>query len=133
MNRREFLIDTARTLLVLPFGTFLLVQCKEDDPPNPYAGDDTPPDAPPRTQGSNVFYTSSKVEEHSHAFTVPVSSFEAPPMGGMVGKTTAEQGHSHKVEISEEGLRRAGTGEIIKVPTSEEKEHTHMFTLVKVG
>jgi hypothetical protein len=66
-------------------------------------------------------------------FTVPVGSFETPPEGGVFGFSTPSKSHSHKVEISQEALRRAATGEVSKVVTSKENDHTHTFTIIKVG
>lgn len=135
MDRREFLLGASRVLLVLPFGTFL-IGCKDDgatSETSPTEPDDTPPDAPPRVVGSNTIYTSSETNGHSHAFTVPAAAFENPPLGGLTGRTTEAQGHQHSVTIDQEALRRAASGEIVKVETSQDADHTHMFTIQKVG
>jgi hypothetical protein len=135
MDRRDFLKDAAAALLVLPLGVFLL-QCGDDKGGStgatPTEADPTPPDAPPRVEGSNVFFTSSKTNEHSHTFTVPIAAFKAAPFGGVIGNTTPVEGHSHKLEISQEVLRRAGAGEIMKITSSKQKDHTHAFTIMKV-
>jgi hypothetical protein len=132
MDRREFLKDAAQLLLVLPFGTFL-VHCKGDEKSGPTEPDDTPPDAPPRSAGSNVVYTANLVQGHAHSFTVPKAGFENAPAGGLIGLTTEAGGHQHRLTIEQEALRRAGQGDIVKVETDPTEEHTHMFTIVKVG
>lgn len=135
MDRREFLKGASRVLLVLPFGTFL-IGCKEDETTsetNPtLPGDDTPPDAPPKVIGTNTIYTSSATNGHSHSFTVPNAAYESPPVGGMTGRTTEAQAHQHNLTIDQEALRRAASGEIVKVETTKDAEHTHMFTIVKI-
>lgn len=134
MERREFLKGVSRVLLFLPLGTFLL-DCKDDatSEANPTELDDTPPDAPPRRIGTNIIYTSSQTDLHSHSFTVPIAAFENPPLGGITGRTTEAQAHQHSLTIDQEALRRAASGEIVKVETTADAEHTHMFTIVKVG
>ena len=138
MDRREFLKGASRVLLVLPFGTFLLASCKDDDgteteqfPTDP--NDETPPDAPPKVVGTNTIYTSSQINDHSHGFTVPEAAFANPPVGGIMGRTTEAQAHQHSLTIDQEALRRAASGEIVKIETSLDAEHTHMFTIVKAG
>jgi hypothetical protein len=134
MDRREFLKRSAGTILVLPFGTFL-VMCKEDAETgsNATEADPSPPDASPRSMGSNIIFTSSKDNGHAHSFTVPRAGIETPPVGGVVGYTTPVQGHSHALDVSQEALRRVAEGQIAKVVASKEMEHTHTFTIVKVG
>ena len=135
MDRREFL-SSAATLLVLPLGTFL-VHCGSNDNgttvssnPNNPATDTTPPDAPPQLAGSNVVYTTSKVNLHSHSFTVPDVQFTVPT--GLTGNTTAAQAHTHTITITSDDLTRAENGETVKIPTSTEVGHNHVLTLVKV-
>ncbi|MBX3204434.1 MAG: hypothetical protein KF764_05165 [Labilithrix sp.] len=135
MDRRAFLKDAACTLLVLPFGTFL-VQCDGESGKttgsNPTEPDDTPADAAPRAAGSNIVYTSSKNMGHSHSFMVPRSAFESAPFGGITGLTTEAEGHQHRLTIDQEALRRAAAGDIAKIETTSEGDHTHMFTIVKI-
>ena len=137
MDRREFLKGATRVLLVLPFGTFLLA-CKDEDgattetfPTDP--NDETPPDAPPKVVGTNTIYTSSETNGHSHSFTIPMGAFENPPVGGLMGRTTEAQAHQHSLTVDQEALRRAASGEIVKIESTQDAEHTHMFTIVKVG
>ncbi|MBX3261243.1 MAG: twin-arginine translocation signal domain-containing protein [Labilithrix sp.] len=134
MDRRTFLKDAATTLLVLAFGTSL-VQCDDESGKsgsNASEHDDTPPDAPPRAAGTNIVYTSSETEGHSHSFTVPRSAFESAPLGGITGLTTEAQGHQHRLTIDQEALRRVAAGDVAKVETEDQAEHTHVFTIVKI-
>ncbi|MBN9160809.1 MAG: hypothetical protein BGO98_17230 [Myxococcales bacterium 68-20] len=131
MDRRAFLKDAAVTLLVLPFGTFL-VHCGNDKKAATEE-DDTPPDAPPRKEGSNGRYTSSETDGHSHSIMVPLAAFkEEAPVGGITGLTTEAQSHQHRFTIDQEALRRVGEGEIAKIETDIQAEHTHVFTIVKL-
>jgi len=135
MDRREFLLGASRVLLVLPFGTFLL-GCNDDGATSEAEAtepDDTPPDAPPKRMGTNTIYTSSETNLHSHSFTVPDGAFESPPVGGLMGRTTEAQAHQHSLTVDQEALRRAASGEIVKIETSLDAEHTHMFTIQKIG
>jgi hypothetical protein len=135
MDRRDFLKDAAQFLLVLPFGTFL-VHCKDDKSSKDGANagpDDTPPAMAPKVTGSNVIYTTSLTNDHSHSFTVPRAGFENAPLGGVVGLTTEGQGHQHRTAIDQEALRRAADGDIVKVETESAADHTHFFTIVKIG
>lgn len=132
MNRRAFVKDAALTLLVLPFGAFL-VHCGDKDKSSATEDDDTPPDAPPRREGTNGHYTSSETDEHSHSIMVPLAAFdEEAPVGGISGLTTEAQSHQHRFTIDQEALRRVGEGEIAKIETDIQAEHTHVFTIVKL-
>lgn len=141
MQRREFLLRTAKTLLVLPFGTFL-VHCAGDDdevtisttPTEPtQPAEEDPPDAPPRVAGGNVIYTSSNVNLHSHTFAVAQSLVISPPSGGISGNTSEAQLHVHTLVITEEQLRQAAALQTVKVRTGDTLGHTHVFTIVKVA
>lgn len=137
MDRREFLKDAAQFLLVLPFGTFL-VRCKSSDgkssSSNATEPDDTPPAVPPKVQGTNVIFTSSLTNDHAHSFTVPLAAFDSPPAGGITGLTTESKGHQHSNTIDQDALQRAANGEVVKVETGKAADdHTHEFTIVKVG
>jgi hypothetical protein len=137
MDRREFVTRAAGMLFVVPFGTFLL-HCSSDkssraEGTEGLEGDETPPAAKPRTLGSNIVYTSSTTEGHSHAFSVASSAFENPPLGGILGRTTAAGGHQHRVEVSVEALRRAADGDIVKIETIDDSGHMHVFTVVKIA
>ena len=136
MDRRDFLKDAAQFLLVLPFGTFL-IQCKGDggksSSSNPTEPDDTPPALPPRVSGSNVIFTTSLTNDHSHSFTIPLAAFDAPPAGGIAGLTTEAQGHQHSTTIDQDAITRANGGDFVKVETGKAADdHTHEFTIVKV-
>lgn len=141
MDRREFLRDAARMLLVLPFGTFLL-ECGSSDNgggattttnPTQPGPDTTPPDAPPRVEGANIVYTSNQVNAHSHSFSVPSADLTSPPPSGVSGATTEAQFHSHEVVITQSDLQNAMSGQTVKVETTSVEGHTHTFTIVRVG
>lgn len=138
MNRRDFLRGATRTLLVLPFGTFL-VHCSDDEesgtvvttnPTQP--GDSTPPDAPPRVDGANIVYTSSETNLHSHSFSIAAVSLASPPAAGVTGETTSAQLHSHLVSVSQSVLQSVQAGQTVKVETSSSAGHTHTFTFVRI-
>jgi hypothetical protein len=141
MDRREFLKDALGALVVLPLGTFLITSCEEDDAiqpgqtttTNPTEPDTTPPDSPPRIDGANIVYTSNEVNLHSHSFGIPIPSFDNPPLSGITGETTSAQAHTHGLNISQEALRRASTGQTVKVTSSESFGHIHVFTIVRVA
>lgn len=135
-DRRDLLKDAAQFLLVLSFGT-LFVWCSSDDGKttgsNATEPDDTPPAISPKITGSNVIFSTSLTNDHSHSFTVPLAAFETPPTGGIVGLTTESKGHQHSTTIDQEALRRAQEGDIVKVETGKgPDDHTHMFTIVKM-
>lgn len=132
-DRREFLRGAAQFLLVLPFGTFL-VRCKSDDDGAPVGElDDTPPAIAPKVMGTNVVFTTSLTNDHSHSFTIPLAAFDAPPAGGITGFTTEAQGHQHSNTIDQDALQRAAQGDTVKVETGKAADdHTHEFTIVKV-
>lgn len=136
-DRRDFLKDAAQFVLVLPFGTFL-VRCSSDDGKttgsNATEPDDTPPAVAPKTMGTNVIYTTSLTNDHSHTFTVPRAAFETPPAGGVMGLTSQARDHQHTTTIDQDALRRANEGDIVKVETGKAADdHSHMFTIVKIG
>lgn len=140
MNRREFLRGATRTLLVLPFGTFL-VHCGSSNDggyvsstnPTQPGTDTTPPDAPPRVEGANVLYTSSQTNAHSHSFSVPSSALSSPPSTGVSGATTEAQLHSHLVGVSRSDLESVQSGQSVKIETSSVAGHTHTLTFVRIG
>jgi hypothetical protein len=138
MNRREFLRDATRALLVLPFGTFL-VSCADDDDDVVTSTNPTqpplqgpPPDDAPRVEGGSTIYTSSQTNAHSHSFAVALTDFSSPPAGGRIGATTEAQLHSHVLAVSQDVLQRAAAGESVQVETTSVVGHTHTFTIVRV-
>ena len=139
MNRRDFLRGATRTLLVLPFGTFL-VHCSSDEEdgtvvttnPTQPTVDPTPPDAPPRVDGANVVYTSSETNLHSHSFSIPAVSLSSPPAAGVTGETTSAQLHSHLVVVRQVDLQNVEAGQSVKIETTSTVGHTHTFTFVRI-
>jgi hypothetical protein len=137
MDRREFLRGFGKTLIVLPWGTFL-VQCGSSHPSsgnavvaNPTVPDPTPPDAPPQVLGPDVIYTSTSVDLHSHTFTVPAAQFSVPT--GVSGTTSEAQAHTHDVDFTFNDFSVASSGETVKITTTSTLGHMHVFTLVRVN
>lgn len=134
MDRRAFLKDAAATLLVLPFGTFLL-HCADDDKSNgpaPVQPDNSPPDAEPRIENGNIVFTSNKVLNHSHNFPVAIEAFESPPDEGVSGETTASQGHTHALTITQAALQMAAAGQAVKIQTATADGHSHTFSIIQI-
>lgn len=139
MYRRELLRRAVQTLLVLPFGTFL-VDCGAGDDVvgpatsrNPTVPGDTLPDAPARVDGDRIVYTSSLVDDHSHELAVALAALTAPPRGGIQADTTVTLQHAHRVTITEDELRRVAGGQRVQVETTRAIDHVHVFTLVKIA
>jgi len=118
-SRRHFV----GTIFVLPMGTFL-VRCSSSS--------DGGSTAPPQRSGSQITYTSSNVEGHSHTFALQTAAFETPPEGGVSGSTSSDSGHSHTVSVSASELQSIGAGQSVSRTTSEVSGHTHVFQFMKV-
>ena len=135
MDRRAFLKKAGGTLLVLPFGTFL-VHCASDDGKttenNPVQPDNAPPDAQPRMENGDIVYTSNKISRHSHGFPVPVDAFSTLPEEGVSGDTTESQGHNHALSITANALAMAANGQGVKIQTATTNGHSHTFTIIKI-
>lgn len=134
MNRRAFLRDAASTLLVLPFGTFL-VHCGSDDDKQtvgPVQPDNAPPQAEPKMVDGNVAYTSNKVLGHSHTFPVSLEALGDPPADGVSGDTSTSQGHDHAMVVTQDALRMAAGGQAVKIQSATTQGHSHTFTIVKI-
>jgi hypothetical protein len=123
MHRRRFLRSSGLTLLVVPFGTFLVQGC--------YADSGDAPAAPPAVSGSNVVYTSSIDDDHSHTFALALAALTSPV--DTRGETSIDDDHAHTVAISAAQLQSAQRGDIVKVTTGSSESHTHVLTLVKLG
>jgi len=128
-NRRRFLRTTGKAVLLLPLGSFILQACYGY---GSGSTNDTPAE-PPTTSGSGstVLYTSSVDDGHSHMYTIALAAFGA----GMEldGETTVSDDHAHSVAISVADLQNAAAGQTVMVTTGTTEDHTHVFTLVKVG
>jgi hypothetical protein len=130
MNRRDFV----ERLLVLPFGVFLL-RCSSSSTTG-YAGPATnrdPPGAPPTVSGSRVVYTSSNVDEHTHTFAIDLEDFANPPDDGVSGETSEDAQHTHTLSLSSLNLTSVQNGGTLKVTTSSDAGHTHVFTFVRAA
>ena len=132
MNRRDFV----ERLLVLPVGVFLL-RCSSSgtstySTTNTGGGGDAP-GAPARLSGSEVIYTSSNVQAHTHTFGIELEDFTEPPANGVDGETSNDQAHTHAVSVSAAELSQVESGDSLKVTTSLNSGHTHVFTFVRIG
>jgi hypothetical protein len=130
MNRRDFV----ERLLVLPMGVFLL-RCSSSSTATystAGAGSDVP-GAPPAVVGQNAVYTSSNVEAHVHTFAINLGDFVDPPDDGLNGETSEDQQHTHTVSVSNLNLKSVQNGNTLKITTSSNFGHTHVFTFVRVA
>ena len=125
IDRRRFLRGAGKALVILPFGSFLLQACYGS------SSDGDTPAAPPSTSATQVVYTSSTDDGHSHRYTVPTTAFASPT--DQQGDTTNDDGHVHSLSITAADLQNVQLGETVTVTTSEVEGHTHVFTLVKVA
>ena len=126
MNRRNFLVAGAGSVLVLPFGTFVIEACYSADP----SSGDTPA-APPAVSGSDAVYTSNIDGGHAHTFSVALAALDAP--ADTRGQTSTDEGHAHSVAISAAQLQNVQAGLTVKVTTGTSESHTHVLTFVKVA
>lgn len=133
MDRRAFLKDAAATLLVLPFGTFLL-HCESDDKEDevPVQPDNSPPGAEPRLEGDSILFTSNKVLKHTHTFPVLIEAFDSPPEDGVSGETSVSDGHSHALMLTRAALQMAAAGQAVKIQTATTDNHSHTFSIIKI-
>lgn len=130
MNRRDFV----ERLLVLPVGVFL-IRCSSSSAATystAGAGSDVP-GAPPRVIGSQAVYTSSNVDAHTHTFGIDLEDFESPPNDGVSGETSDDAQHTHTVSLSDLNLKSVQNGSTLKITTSSNAGHTHVFTFVRLG
>ena len=128
LNRRDFV----ERLLVLPVGVFLL-RCGSGTAAtydSAGAGSD-PPGAPPAVSGAQVVYTSSNVQGHTHTFAIDIEDFVTPDEG-VSGETSDDAQHTHTVELSDLNLTSIQNGSAVKIATSSNAGHTHVFTFVRV-
>jgi hypothetical protein len=136
MNRRDFV----ERLLVLPVGAFLL-RCGSSTT-STYSttgggggttGGGDAPGAPPELSGTEAVYTSSNVDAHTHTFGIELQDFLVPPDSGVTGLTSEDAQHTHSVTVPNAVLARVQSGDSVKVVTSSDLGHTHVFTFVRVG
>lgn len=131
MNRRDFV----ERLLVLPIGVFLL-RCSSSTTSygtTSGGGGSDAPGAPPALSGSEAVYTSSNVDAHTHTFGIQLQDFVQPPGNGVSGLTSEEAQHTHSVTVPTAVLAKVQNGDSVKVTTSTDLGHTHVFTFVRVG
>ena len=130
MERRDFFKLVAGTIIALPVGSFLVASCGGSDDDD--TGSDTPA-AAPRASGTSTVYSSSRNESHFHELTVENSMFTTPSASGLSGTTSNDLGHTHTVQVSMAQLASVGTGQTVKITSSNEGGHAHVITLVKLA
>ncbi|HLK88558.1 MAG TPA: hypothetical protein VKZ18_01615 [Polyangia bacterium] len=128
MIRREFVKLTAGSVVALG-GSLFFVSCGGS---TSAAGADDP-GAPPQQSGTQIVYTSSVVQSHTHTFGIEMSAFASPPAAGVSGATSDDGAHTHSVAVSMADLQSVGDGQTIKVTTGVAAGHTHVLTLVKLA
>jgi hypothetical protein len=128
MIRREFVKLTAGSVVALG-GSLFLVSCGGTT--GAASADD--PAAPPQQSGTQIVYTTSFVQAHSHTFGIETSAFASPPTGGVAGSTSDDGAHTHAVAVSMADLQSVAAGQTIKVTTGLAAGHTHVLTLVKLA
>ena len=127
-GRRELIGTLASgTLIALPAGLFW-VSCSSSGSSN-----DGSSGAAPRKSGTQIVYTSSNVQAHTHTFGIEMSDIASPPTDGVSGATSTDGAHSHEVSISMEQLQSVGSGDSVKITTTSVSGHTHEFTFVNVS
>lgn len=72
--------------------------------------------------------TSTEVDGHTHAFTIPGLAIASPPGGGLAGQTTLAEGHFHDVSLTQQQLEEIRGGGSVTVTTSTVDGHSHQFT-----
>ena len=92
-----------------------------------------PPAAAPSASGTQITYTSSEIESHSHTFAIAFSDLSSPPANGVSGETSTALSHTHTVMVSMSDLENVEMGESMMVTTSVTGGHSHVFTFVKVA
>lgn len=107
MERRMFLIHGGSVLLVVPIAW--TVGCGSD------------------SGSSDLRFTSSNVEGHTHDFTITMTELTSPPSGGLSRGTTSSEGHTHTAELSQAELGQIQGGQAVSKDTSTVLGHKHTF------
>jgi hypothetical protein len=134
MDRRRFLIDGGRVMLILPAG-WALVSCVNSG----VDSDNNPPvTTPPATNvlTGALTFTSSVAVEHVHLFTVNMAEISSPPPAGIGPRTTSPapvNGHVHVVTLTEIQLEEIGSNGTATVNTSVVEDHFHTYTFNLAG
>jgi len=127
MDRRRFLIDSGRVMLVLPAG-WALVSCTSNDNDR----DNLPSTTPPTTTVSagTLTYTSNVVNAHTHTFSILMTEVTSPPAAGISHSTgpAATDGHVHVVTLTQAQLASIGANGTVTMDTTVVENHSHTFT-----
>ena len=76
-------------------------------------------------------WTSTAVENHTHEFTILLSDLGAPPASGLDGNTSATEGHTHLVMLTQDQVKTIASGGTVAVTTSTANGHAHDFSFSK--
>jgi len=131
MNRRTFLTQAGTVVLILPAGR-LLTGCGDSNEPAPPPGGGTnTPSGPSTPTATELDFTSSVVNGHSHDVTIQVSMLSDSPAGGDSLTTTNVNSHTHELVLTEAELDSIQAGQTVTRETSLDAGHTHTFALSK--
>jgi hypothetical protein len=127
VDRRQFLIDSGRVLLVLPAG-WAVLGCSDNDSDN----NNIPSTVPPTTNVTTgtLSYTSTVVAGHNHTFTLMMAEVDSPPAVGIARNTgpASTDGHVHVVVLTNAQLATIGMNGTVTMDTSVVENHSHTFT-----
>ena len=132
MIRRDFVKLTAQSVIAVG-GSLFLVSCGAGYGGTGSTANTDSPAAPPQQSGTQIIYTTSVDDSHSHTFGIDMSAFASPPTDGVSGQTSDEGDHTHAVTVSAAELQSVGVGQTVKVTTGSADGHTHVLMLVKLG
>jgi hypothetical protein len=126
MDRRRFLIDSGRVMLVLPAG-WALVSCTSNDTDN-LPATTTPPTT--TVTAGTLTYTSNVVNAHSHNFSILMTEVSTPPAAGISRNTSpaSTDGHVHVVTLTQAQLSQINANGTVTMDTSVTENHSHTFT-----
>jgi hypothetical protein len=105
MNRRDFLVQGSKVMLILP-AAWVIGGCGPEN---------------------DVQFTSSVIFGHSHRFTVNAIDLDQPSPAGISKDTSTDDGHTHRIELTEQDLAEIGAGQTVQKVTSEVAGHVHPF------
>jgi hypothetical protein len=117
MERRQFLINGGKVLLVLPAG-WVLANCSNT----------TSSPAPSTNVGTGtLMFTSSITEGHNHTFSMTVQEIDSPPSGGISRDTSTTLNHMHVVTLTAAQMDQIAAGQVVTMDTSLVQNHLHTF------
>jgi hypothetical protein len=117
MERRQFLINSGKVLLVLPAG-WALANCSSNNSNVP----------PTNVTTATRTFTSSVTAGHTHDFTLSGTEIDTPPGGGIMRDTSTTLNHFHMVTLTAAQLSQIAAGQVVTMDTSLVDGHLHTFT-----